>query len=211
MQLIWGTSFEHGEHGVNLTYQFWAWWTWSDWRWAHVSSCGISQADSSSSHLGPICIEPKQTTSKIRKWMSLFFNSCWPVRLVPFYPCIPNCWPKLRDKYTEETSDHPPPLMYWKIVTRNPPAPPFQKELNDYRGPGFLSFVYFGSPPSSPGCKLSLFLSLPVCRRSSLLTEEVWEGLWEGAKSYDEEKAWSSINRSILYGSILIPARWELK
>ncbi len=46
-----------------------------------------------------------------------------------------------------------------------------------YRGPGFLAFVWFGStptpyPPPSPVSKVTLFLSLSVCRRSSLLTEE---------------------------------------
>ncbi len=34
-----------------------------------------------------------------------------------------------------------------------------------------------------------LFLSLPVCRRLSLLTEEVGEGGEGGAKSYNDEKA----------------------
>jgi hypothetical protein len=52
-------------------------------------------------------------------------------------------------------------------------------------------------PPFSVG-KLSLFLSLPLRRRSSLLT-----GKWEGgggcvAESYDHKKAWASINRAIL-------------
>ncbi len=43
-----------------------------------------------------------------------------------------------------------------------------------YRGPGFLMVVWFGSspPPSppSPVSKLSLFLSIPVSCRSSILT-----------------------------------------
>ncbi len=50
------------------------------------------------------------------------------------------------------------------------------------------------APP--PVCNLSLFHSLPVCSRSSLLTRERGEG--RGTKSCDREKAWSSINRSIL-------------
>ncbi len=40
-----------------------------------------------------------------------------------------------------------------------------------YRGPGFLAVVWFGSSPTlspSPVSRLSLFLILPVCRRSSL-------------------------------------------
>jgi hypothetical protein len=52
--------------------------------------------------------------------------------------------------------------------------------------------------PPSPPSKLPLFLSLPECRRSSLLTGEVGEVVRRGAKSYDREKAWPSINHSIL-------------
>jgi hypothetical protein len=44
---------------------------------------------------------------------------------------------------------------------------------------------------------LSLFLSLHVCRRSSLLTER-GKGDVRGAISYDRGKAWPSINHSIL-------------
>ncbi len=47
-----------------------------------------------------------------------------------------------------------------------------------------------------PISKLSLFLSLPVSRRSSYLTGEGGRG-GGGAKSHDDEKAWSSINHSI--------------
>jgi hypothetical protein len=39
-----------------------------------------------------------------------------------------------------------------------------------------------------------------VCRRSSLLTGEAGEGGWGGAKSYEGEKVWSSINHSIFSG-----------
>ncbi len=53
-------------------------------------------------------------------------------------------------------------------------------------------------PYPSPVSK-SLFLSFPVCRRSSLLSEEGRRG--EGMEpNYDGEKAWSSINPSILSG-----------
>jgi hypothetical protein len=61
-----------------------------------------------------------------------------------------------------------------------------------YRGAGFLAVVCFGfSPisfPLSPVRKLSLLLSLPVCRRSSLLTGEEGGGGGGGAKSYDGER-----------------------
>ncbi len=60
--------------------------------------------------------------------------------------------------------------------------------------------------PTSPVSKLSLFLSLPVCRRSRLLTAEA-EGGGQGAKSYDGEKAWSStiLNHSILSDTMAYP------
>ncbi len=54
--------------------------------------------------------------------------------------------------------------------------------------------------PPPPVIIFSSFLSLPVCRRSSLYWRERgglgWGG--RGAKSYDGEKAWPSLNHSIL-------------
>jgi hypothetical protein len=63
------------------------------------------------------------------------------------------------------------------------PPTPHQRILKDLlysRGRGFLAVVWLGpSPTLSPISKLSLFLSLPLCRRSSLLT-----GVWgEGRRS----------------------------
>jgi hypothetical protein len=60
-----------------------------------------------------------------------------------------------------------------------------------YRGPGFLAVVWLD-------CKLSLVLSLPVCHRSSLLTGDRRRVGGLGAKSYECEKTWPSINHSIL-------------
>ncbi len=63
--------------------------------------------------------------------------------------------------------------------------------------PGFLIVVWFSSVPTLPPppvSKLFLFFSLPVCRRSSLLTG----GGGRGDKVYYGEKAWSSINHLIL-------------
>ncbi len=53
-------------------------------------------------------------------------------------------------------------------------------------------------PPPPPVSKLSLFLSLLVYRRSRFLTGEEEGSGGRGAKSYDREKAWSSINHSLL-------------
>jgi hypothetical protein len=60
-------------------------------------------------------------------------------------------------------------------------------------------------PPPFRPClfsKLSLFRSLPVRRRSSLLTKEGsgGGGGWATFQSYDGEKAWSSINHSKISG-----------
>jgi hypothetical protein len=72
-----------------------------------------------------------------------------------------------------------------------------------YRGPGFLAVAFFGPkptpfPPPLPSASC-LFLSLPVCSRSSLLAGEVGGGA-RGTEAYDRDrkKALSSINRSIL-------------
>jgi hypothetical protein len=59
-------------------------------------------------------------------------------------------------------------------------------------------------PPPFPVSKLSLLYSLPVCRPSSLLTKERGRG-GGGAKSYDSEKAWSSIIHSVLSVSLASP------
>ncbi len=61
-----------------------------------------------------------------------------------------------------------------------------------YRGPSFPAVVWFGSSPTAltphpPVSKLSLFLSLPVCRRSSLLKGEAGGRGGRGAESYDRE------------------------
>jgi hypothetical protein len=76
-----------------------------------------------------------------------------------------------------------------------------------YRGPDFLAVIMIWLPPPSAANKLSLLLSLPVCRRSSFLTGVERGGRGGGggggggAKSYDSEKALSSVNHSILSDS----------
>ncbi len=64
------------------------------------------------------------------------------------------------------------------------PFPSNPESIND-RDPSFLAVKFGSFPlPSSPSVrKLSLFLSLPVCRRSSLLTEEGGGGDVAGAKT----------------------------
>jgi hypothetical protein len=59
-------------------------------------------------------------------------------------------------------------------------------------------------PTYSPlSLQIFVTLSQSVCRRSNLLTEE-GEGGGRGAKEYDREKAWSSVNHSILAGQVYI-------
>jgi len=53
------------------------------------------------------------------------------------------------------------------------------------REPGFLDVVWIGSSTVCAPCPL--FLSLPVCRRSSLLTWEAGGRGGRGAESYDRE------------------------
>ncbi len=77
-------------------------------------------------------------------------------------------------------------------------------------GPSILAVVWFASTPALspfPVSKSSLFLSVPVCRRSSLLTGR---GVGEGAGVEPNYKAWLSINRSILswYGTLAFTIQW---
>jgi hypothetical protein len=65
-----------------------------------------------------------------------------------------------------------------------------------YREPGFLAVVLFDSfPPPSPVSKLDRRHTGRLLKRDNFLTGE-GEGVGEGAKSYDGEKAWSSIFES---------------
>ncbi len=75
-----------------------------------------------------------------------------------------------------------------------------QRVLNDsIEDRAFLRSYDSAPRPPSPIGKLSLFLSVPVCRRSSLLTgEEVGREVGRGAKSCDRKKAWPSVNHWIL-------------
>jgi hypothetical protein len=56
---------------------------------------------------------------------------------------------------------------------------------------GFLTVGFYVAPPTPATLplhavgKLSLFLSLPVCRRSTLMAGEGGGGAGRGAKSYD--------------------------
>ncbi len=72
------------------------------------------------------------------------------------------------------------------------------REYCIYRGPCFLAIVWFGSYPTPSSRKLDQQHTGRLRTRENLLTEE---GV--GAKSYDGEKTWSSINHSILPGPTL--------
>jgi hypothetical protein len=61
----------------------------------------------------------------------------------------------------------------------------------------------------SPATKLSLFLSLPVCRRS---VGEMWEGVGgRGAKSHHHEKAFPSTNHLTLFGVWCMPRHFQMQ
>jgi hypothetical protein len=67
-----------------------------------------------------------------------------------------------------------------------------------WRGAAFLIWLLAFPPPLSRQQDVSLSQSsLPMCRRSSLLTGEGGRG-WGEAKSYERDKAWPSIDHSIL-------------
>ncbi len=70
-------------------------------------------------------------------------------------------------------------------------------------GQAFLPSCYSAprQPPSlSPVSKLPLFLSLPLCCRSSLLTGEGVRG-WARSKIMRQRRTWPSINHSIFYAA----------
>ncbi len=69
-----------------------------------------------------------------------------------------------------------------------------------YRGHGFLCVGFNSSPISSPVSKLDGQHTETLRKRNNLLTGEGGNGFGEEPKSYDGEKAWSSVNHSILSG-----------
>jgi hypothetical protein len=71
-----------------------------------------------------------------------------------------------------------------------------------YRGPGFLHIQPFGSssipfPPLPSASCLSFSVLLRIASRAHLRVSRGY-GDGAGAKSYDGEKGWSSINHSVL-------------
>jgi hypothetical protein len=85
------------------------------------------------------------------------------------------------------------PFIFSSTDQGQPKITFMQRVLMYYRIPGLFSIPYALAPSPSPVSKLSLFLSLPV---SPVELTDGREGV--GAKSYDGEKAWSSINHAIL-------------
>ncbi len=90
----------------------------------------------------------------------------------------------------------------WARMPPPPPSTPFPFLPLSSLLPESIKWFIEDHP--SPVSKLSLFLSLPMCRPSSLLKRGGGGG--EGAESYDGEKALSSINHSIL--PFCIPKYW---
>ncbi len=93
----------------------------------------------------------------------------------------------MRETYDKVVSS----FIAWHLILLESQLYRDPESIEWLKGSSFLDVVWFGSsstpylPPSSIS-KLSPFLSLPVCRRWSLLTGEgVGEGGVGGAKSYD--------------------------
>jgi hypothetical protein len=73
----------------------------------------------------------------------------------------------------------------------------------NYRGPDILTVVRFGSSPApSPPLTIDSLSQSSCVSPSSLLKGEGGRGR-RGAKANDNEKAWPSINHSILSGDEL--------
>ncbi len=72
-----------------------------------------------------------------------------------------------------------------------------------YRGPSFLAVVWIGSTPAPSPLSRQLIgrLSKSSCVSLVQLTDGR-RGGGRGAESYDRQKAWTSINRSILSGTV---------
>ncbi len=69
-----------------------------------------------------------------------------------------------------------------------------------YRGPGFLSMFWLTHTPSPPFPSASFSLLSDFLCVELADDDERGGGAGEGAKSYDEEKAWSSFNNLTLSG-----------
>jgi hypothetical protein len=82
--------------------------------------------------------------------------------------------------------------------------PPSQRDWMIYRVPDLLAVIWFGSSPTlshprSPVIKLTLFLSLPACRRSSLF-------MWEEGGDYVVEPNQRRRESLVIYKSFILSA-----
>ncbi len=78
---------------------------------------------------------------------------------------------------------------------RGPVTEKLRKYLMYYRGPGFLAVICFGSFPLPSPSHFSKLFSLSQSSCVSAVELAGWRRGWgEGSKSYDDEKAWSSMN-----------------
>ncbi len=81
--------------------------------------------------------------------------------------------------FKDDVNGFLPPQIFASCMVSDQERALNREYLMYYRGPGFLAVVLFGCFPLPSPCplsKVSLFLSLPVCRRSSLLTGENGRG-----------------------------------
>ncbi len=114
---------------------------------------------------------------------------------------LPMPWP------TSKNSNRSQINFFFLAVFRTP-----QRVLNDLcrtrlSCSRMIKLLAHPLPHYSPVSNLSsLFLRLPVCRRSSLLTGEAGRRGGCGAKSYDRKKAWPSIKHSTLSEGTCLPS-----
>ncbi len=109
--------------------------------------------------------------------------------------CTDGSWHRTRAKITQ-------PCTNEQVVRRGGMEGWSREYCMIYRGPGFHAVVWFGSSPTPLSRQqLTLFLRLPVCRWSCLLTGERGAGKGLGRKKFIRPReSWFSINHSILSG-----------
>ncbi len=129
--------------------------------------------------------------------MYMYICAFPPIRLLNFFSFMRRIFPDFLSVHGHHATDGEKACALYMMYDR--------EYWMIYRWPGFLAVVWFGSSPTpfsplpSESC-LSLFLCLPICRRSSFPTGEGPERAGEEPDHTTTSKPgqWSCINHSIL-------------